>query len=58
VLAKMADGVLVVVRARKTKRQSIEKLLQEVPRASCLGMVLNDVRAEAEHYDSYYRRSG
>lgn len=56
VLAKMADGVLVVVRARKTKRQSIEKLLQEVPPASCLGLVLNDVRAEAEYYDSYYRR--
>ena len=43
-LVEIADKVLVVARARMTKRRAIESLLEDVPRDRCLGLVLNDLR--------------
>lgn len=54
-LAKLSDGVLVVVRAGKTKRRSIEKLLKDLPQELCLGVVLNDAKRDVNtYYRSYY----
>ncbi len=53
VLAPMADGVLMVVRAGRTSRPSIDRALREVHPAPVLGLVLNDVDDRALEYPGY-----
>jgi polysaccharide chain length determinant protein (PEP-CTERM system associated) len=43
ILAGMADGVLVVARARQTKRELFQRALESLESANLLGVVLNDV---------------
>jgi capsular exopolysaccharide synthesis family protein len=50
VLAPMADGVLMVVRAGRTSRPDIDRALREVHTAPVLGLVLNDVEDLAPAY--------
>lgn len=50
VLAPMADGVLMVIRAGRTRRPDIDRALQEVHSAPVLGLVLNDVEDAAPGY--------
>ena len=50
VLAPMADGVLMVVRAGRTSRPDIDRALREVHPAPVLGLVLNDVEDLAPAY--------
>ncbi len=50
VLAPMADGVLMVVRAGRTSRPDIDRALREVHSAPVLGLVLNDVEDAAPAY--------
>jgi protein-tyrosine kinase len=52
-LADLCDGVLFVVRASVTKRESATKALSEFQRNSLLGVVLNRVDKD-EMQDSYY----
>ncbi|MFP4143657.1 MAG: polysaccharide biosynthesis tyrosine autokinase [Phycisphaeraceae bacterium] len=55
-LAKQADAVMLVVRARNDKRGMVQRLLREIDghRADVLGLVLNGVRASA---GGYFRKS-
>lgn len=56
-LAKLSDGVLFVVRARKTARELLQRSLESLASAKLLGVVLNDVDLRsspyAEAYDYY-----
>lgn len=49
-LAPMADGVLMVVRAGRTSRPDIDRALREIHPAPVLGLVLNDVEDIAPGY--------
>ena len=43
-LASLVDGVLLVVRAGRTRQPDIDRALDSVPAAKLIGMVLNDCR--------------
>lgn len=53
VLAPMADGVLMVVRAGRTSRPTIDRALQEVHSTPVVGLVLNDVEDLGPEYPDY-----
>jgi protein-tyrosine kinase len=50
VLARLADGVLFVVRAGVTPTPALEQALQGIERARVIGFVLNAVDGEGEEY--------
>jgi capsular exopolysaccharide synthesis family protein len=52
-LAPLSDGVLLVVRARRTHHASSQKAIEAIGRERLLGVVLND--AEIEHSPAYNR---
>ena len=59
ILAVLADGVLVVARARKTKRELFQRALESLDSANILGVVLNDVDYGDTRYAyayHYYQR--
>lgn len=56
VLARLADGLLLVVRAGMTPRPALEKALSNIDRQKVLGLVLNEVRDAAADY-GYYQPS-
>jgi capsular exopolysaccharide synthesis family protein len=60
VLARVCDGILVVVRAGQTPKPAIERALEGVDPARVLGLVLNEVdrAAEAYHYSYDYAYPG
>ena len=58
VLARLADGVLVVVRAGVTPRPAVERALAGVDRDRLLGLVLNEVDDTADEYAYAARSSG
>ncbi len=55
VLAQMADGVLMVVRARQTKRELFRRALESLGAKNLLGVVLNDVNYGDTNYAYAYR---
>jgi Mrp family chromosome partitioning ATPase len=50
VLARQADGVLVVVRAGVTPRPAVERALAGIDRERLMGIVLNEVDDTADEY--------
>lgn len=50
VLARLADGVLIVVRSGVTPRPAIERALSGLDRRKVIGMVLNEVEEKADGY--------
>lgn len=67
VLTKMVDGIVLVVRADSTVRDSIEQAMKVLDRKKIIGVVLNDVKfmTEAMHsrffgtkYNYYYYQYG
>ena len=52
-LAPLSDGVLLVVRARRTHHASAQKAVESIGRDRVLGVVLND--AEVDDCPAYYR---
>lgn len=54
VLARLVDGLLVVVRAGLTQRQAVERALAGVDRDKVVGLVLNEVADAASLYDYGY----
>lgn len=67
VLTKMVDGIVLVVRADSTERDSIEQAMKVLDRNKIIGVVLNDVKfmTEAMHsrffgtkYNYYYYQYG
>ena len=59
VLISRADSALIVARAGRTRYAALERLLEPLPRASLLGVVLNgsDEQLSEQNY-YYYRRYG
>lgn len=58
VLARIADGVLMVVRAGVTSRPAVESALEGVDRQKLLGIVLNEVDDKPDGYGYSYGRYG
>src|ERR1700758_2981664 len=54
VLAKVCDGVLMVVRSNSTPSDAARKACQEFPEKSLVGVVLNGTSEEAVPYSRYY----
>jgi len=56
-LARLSDGVLVVVREGQTRRKILNKALDTIDRKKVLGMVLNDaasLQTTYDHFGGYY----
>jgi len=56
ILASMVDGVLLVVRADNTRRQEMKDTVENLRKAGgrLLGVVLNGVPSQSNHYYKYY----
>jgi Mrp family chromosome partitioning ATPase/uncharacterized protein involved in exopolysaccharide biosynthesis len=56
ILAPLADGVILVVRAGQTEREAVEQAYEQLMAAGghVLGVVLNDPAGEIRKYDRYY----
>jgi protein-tyrosine kinase len=63
-LARLCDGVLVVVREGHTRRRLLNKALESIDRKKLLGMVFNDAASQQTTYDQtggygyYAKKSG
>ena len=55
VLAGIADGVVIVVRARQTRRELFRRAIENLGAANILGVVLNDVEYGDTRYAYAYR---
>lgn len=55
VLGALADGVVVVVRARQTRRELFRRAIESLSAANVLGVVLNDVEYGDTRYAYAYR---
>jgi protein-tyrosine kinase len=58
VLARMCDGVLLVVRAKSTPSEAAAKACQELQDGNLIGVVLNTVDSEATAYAGGYGQYG
>ena len=54
-LASLADGVLLVIRARQTSRELLQRAVESLGATNVLGVVLNDVEYGDTRYASAYR---
>ena len=55
ILAGLADGVVIVVRARQTRRELFRRAIESLGAANVLGVVLNDVEYGDTRYAYAYR---
>jgi capsular exopolysaccharide synthesis family protein len=55
-LARVVDGVLVVVSANKTPRKLLEEALNELEPSKVVGIIFNNDRRPLYGYDANYRR--
>jgi polysaccharide biosynthesis transport protein len=55
-LRSRADASLLVVRAAKTARESIEESIQQLGKSHILGIILNRVTGLEKEYSDYYRK--
>jgi capsular exopolysaccharide synthesis family protein len=58
VLAKVCDGVLMVVRSNTTPADVAQRARQEFPEESLIGVVLNGTKAEMPYARYYYENDG
>ena len=59
ILAGLADGVVIVVRARRTPRELFRRAIESLSASNVLGIVLNDVEYGDTRYGyayEYYQR--
>ena len=54
-LAGLADGVMVVIRARQTRRELLQRAIESLEATNILGVVLNDVEYGDTRYAYAYR---
>ena len=52
------DGVLIVVRARKTKRDTLQEISQHLEGKKVLGVILNGQKQQSKRYGYYYYGQG
>lgn len=55
-LKSKTDASLLIVRAGKTSRESIEESIQQVGKSHLLGMILNGLDGLEKEYSDYYRK--
>jgi Mrp family chromosome partitioning ATPase len=56
-LSHIADGILVVILAEKTRRDIVRRELGSVDRTKILGVILNGAHFETSHYyNKYYSK--
>lgn len=53
-LARLSDGVLVVVREGYTRRKILNKALESIDKKKLLGVVFNEAASQQVSYDRYY----
>ncbi|HEV8138260.1 MAG TPA: hypothetical protein VGP81_00685, partial [Pyrinomonadaceae bacterium] len=53
-LINRADGALLIVRSGKTRYAVVDRLLEQVPRARMLGVVLNRAETQVDETAYYY----
>ena len=49
-LSKMVDGIVMVVLADRTPRESVRRAVESVGRDKIIGLVLNQVDVKSSHY--------
>jgi exopolysaccharide/PEP-CTERM locus tyrosine autokinase len=54
ILSKMVDGILVVVRAGETARETVKQAIASLPKEKILGMVLNDIQFKSSGLTNRY----
>jgi Mrp family chromosome partitioning ATPase len=54
ILAGLADGVVIVVRARQTRRELFKRAVENLSASNILGVVLNDVQLGDTRYAYAY----
>jgi polysaccharide chain length determinant protein (PEP-CTERM system associated) len=54
-LAALADGVMIVIRARQTRRELLQRAIESLGATNILGVVLNDVEYGDTRYAYAYR---
>jgi Mrp family chromosome partitioning ATPase len=55
ILAGLADGVVLVIRARHTRRELLQRAVETLGASNVLGVVLNDVEYGDTRYAYVYR---
>jgi Mrp family chromosome partitioning ATPase len=55
ILAGLADGVILVVRARQTRPEVFQRAVESLGAANVIGVVLNDIEYAATPYAYAYR---
>lgn len=55
VLMNRADGALLVVRAGKTRYNTVDKLLEQIPKERIMGVVLNRAEEQPDSTSYYYQ---
>jgi Mrp family chromosome partitioning ATPase len=60
-LSKMVDGIILVVMADRTPRESIQRSIKSIDRQKIIGVVLNQIDLKrssyySKYYDKYYRK--
>jgi protein-tyrosine kinase len=54
-LSKMVEGVILVVMADRTPRESVRRAIQSIDREKIIGVVLNQEELKgSSYYSSYY----
>jgi Mrp family chromosome partitioning ATPase len=54
-LAGMSDGVILVIRARQTRRELLQRAVESLGPTNILGVVLNDIELGDTRYAYAYR---
>jgi Mrp family chromosome partitioning ATPase len=56
-LSKMVDGIILVVRADRTPRESMQRAVKSLDRQKIIGVVFNQVEMKpSSYYSKYYYR--
>lgn len=54
VLSKMVDGIILVIRAGKTSRETVQKTIKTLGKEKIIGIVLNQIEFKSSALFSYY----
>ena len=55
-LSKMVDGIILVVRAGYTSRESVQSAIKSIDRQKIIGVVFNQIDIKPSTYSSEYYR--
>jgi protein-tyrosine kinase len=60
-LSKMVDGIVMVIMADRTPKESVRRAIQSIDRNKIIGIVLNQIEKESlsyytKYYDKYYHK--